>query len=77
MIDMIPCSECKQCNRKGKPSISRGSKYCNEHIISNKNTGGLFKWVVSIKDRLLEKRWDDKKQEIKTTKGFRKDWWYR
>ena len=73
---MISCSECRQCNRKGKPSVLRGSKYCNEHIITVKRKSVLFKWVDNIKDKIMDKRLD-KDGKLTTSKGFRQSWWYR
>jgi len=31
----IKCSVCGQCNRKGQPSVARGSLYCDVHQIGN------------------------------------------
>lgn len=33
---MIECCKCKQCNRKGKPSVTRDSAYCQHNRIDNK-----------------------------------------
>lgn len=76
---MLSCHHCKQCNRKGKPSVMRGSAYCDTHrkTIGQVNRSGLFH---RFKDFLFDKRakFDDKgrMKEFKK-KGFRKDWFIR
>lgn len=44
----IKCSDCRKCNRKGKPSVTKGSLYCE------KNRG------IATPERLdvAEKIWD-------------------
>ena len=75
MSDLIKCSVCRQCNRKGKKSVSRHSAYCDSHKkegVKN-NRVGLFK---RFKDFISERRFDDKEKTMKTD-GFRKSWFYR
>ena len=74
---MIPCNQCHQCNTKGKPSVSRGSKYCDEHIISIKRNNSFLNIILNFKDKLFNKRFDEKTKSLKTTKGFRESWFYR
>lgn len=44
----VKCYECKQCNRKGKPSVMKGSLYCE------KNRGIITPERLDI----AEKFWD-------------------
>lgn len=77
MADRISCRECHQCNIKGKPSVSRFSKVCDERYkrpIQAKRS--IFDVVIRLKDRLFEKRYDKEKKDI-NTKGFRKDYFMR
>lgn len=76
------CSDCRQCNRKGKPSISRYSKYCKTHYKTNNKTDkkqniGVF---TNIKNKLFDKRTKyDEEGNMKdlNQKGFRKIWFWR
>ena len=77
MMDRISCNECRQCNRKNRPSVTRLSKHCDTHHINLvKSKGGLFKFFTGMKDKIFEKRLDDSGQ-LKTAKGFRQSWFYR
>ena len=71
----LNCLECRQCNRKGKPSVLKSSSYCDSHRIRNKISKriGLF---ATIKERLFNKRFDEIKNDFKS-KGFRKSWFMR
>ena len=71
MDGRISCQECKQCNLKGKPSVSRYSKYCDVHYYRPKPLSFFKSFFTKITDRLFEKRYDEKTNKIKTTKGFR------
>ena len=80
-MERLSCKECKQCNRKGKPSVLRFSKYCDEHhkhrIVAKK---GLFGWLTDVKDKFYNKRVEyneDGSIKDMNTKGFRKDWFFR
>jgi len=77
----ITCIECKQCNRKGKPSVTRFSKYCDTHYIhKTKVKKGMFNWFTNLKNKYYEKRvkYDkDGKPKDLNTKGFRKSWFWR
>lgn len=81
MINRISCVECHQCNRKGHPSVMRGSKYCDEHYTKQVRVSffsGLFtRFIDRVRDRIFEKRFDEKTGGLKSTKGFRKDWFTR
>ena len=72
----IKCNECRQCNSKGKPSVTRGSAYCDSHIKYGiqVNRVGLFQ---RFKDYLFERRYDEKEKKMRTTKGFRPSWFWR
>lgn len=72
----IPCHECRQCNQKGKPSVTRNSAYCNSHVRHGVivNRSGLFQ---KFRDFITERRFDDKENKLKTTKGFRPSWFWR
>ena len=81
MRDLIACSDCQQCNRRGKPSVMRGSMYCDTHKRGRPVTKGQQGFLSRLKDRFFEKRTvkDKETQEIKEvrTKGFRESWFYR
>jgi len=77
-MDRISCRDCGQCNRKGKPSVSRFSKYCDQHFGAGH---GIFKavkssgFILDLKARLFERR-ADKETGLKS-RGFRKSWFFR
>jgi len=76
----LNCKTCKQCNRKGKPSVSKGSTYCRDHRIKIKEPRFNLGIFTKIKNRMFDKRVEyDKKGKIKNlkTKGFRKSWFWR
>jgi len=76
-MNRISCIECRQCNRSGKPSAMRLSKYCDDHYVGKvKSKGGILKFFTGIKDKIFDKRVDEKGQ-LKSTKGFRPSWFYR
>ena len=75
MSELISCSVCKQCNTKGKPSVTRHSKYCYEHRLGIKHSS--FTFFTNIKDKIFNMRYDAKENKLKTQKGFRPSWWYR
>lgn len=54
------CRKCGKCNKKGKPSVTRGSSFCEKMQTQTKEKGILSK----IAKRLLEK------VEQKEVKGF-------
>ena len=73
-MNRISCMDCRQCNRKGKPSVMRGSIYCDKHFVhrvQTKKKTGLF---AGIRDRFMEKRYDPERGIKK--KGFRESWFY-
>jgi len=72
----IKCTECKQCNSRGKPSVMRNSAYCDSHIKVGirVNRSGLFRGFM---DFLFNRHFDDKEGKLKTTKGFRSDYFLR
>ena len=76
VMTRISCMECRQCNRKGKPSVTRLSKYCDEHYTKQTAKPSMFGFLTRIKDSLGFKRFDEKTSKL-NTKGFRKDWFYR
>ncbi|RLF50594.1 MAG: hypothetical protein DRN24_06270 [Thermoplasmata archaeon] len=75
-MDRIPCSVCRQCNRKGKPSVSRFSAYCDSHVKEGirVNRSGMFQ---RIKDFIYAKRYDEEQKNVNVTKGFRPSWFWR
>lgn len=81
MKELIACSDCRQCNHKGKPSVMRGSMYCDTHRVGKPVTKEQKGFFSRIKDRFFEKRTvkDKETDEIKEvlTKGFRESWFYR
>jgi len=73
----VSCLVCRQCNRKGKPSVTRLSSYCDKHYINQVRAKlGLFSKLISFKDRLFNKRFDEKTNKL-DKKGFRDDWFLR
>jgi len=80
-MDRIACVECRQCNRKGKPSVLRFSKYCDDHHIYRvKTKKKKLAWFTDIKNKFVEKRteYDDEgKMKDMNTKGFRNSWFWR
>ena len=81
MDERIKCSTCEQCNRKGKPSVMRGSIYCDVHQKKTHKKSDRKGFFSSIKDRLFKARTekDIETGEIKNirTRGFRDDYFYR
>ena len=47
---LVNCRECRKCNRKGLPSVSKGSKVCEERrgIITPERKTGWGNFVSSI-----------------------------
>ena len=80
-MNRIPCLECRQCNHKGKPSVTRFSKYCDNHYkFREKPKKSLFGWLTNIKDKFAERRTqynDDGSIKDMNTKGFRRSWFWR
>ena len=79
-MNRISCRECKQCNRKGKPSVSRFSAYCDSHYIKHQHQPTKFSIFTSIKNKILEKRakYDKDGKLIDLDKrGFRESWFWR
>jgi hypothetical protein len=73
-MELISCSNCNQCNHKGKPSVTRLSAYCDNHRIDNKIIRtGFFK---SFTERIFTILHPDNKSEIKKG-GFRISWYDR
>ena len=82
-MDRITCIDCGQCNHKGKPSVMRGSMYCDTHYHQLGKIGWLdrikrfFGFKEQFKDKLVDKFYDKKKGEMNKIKGFRDDYIYR
>ena len=80
-MSRISCRECGQCNRKGKPSVSRLSKYCDNHYVKPSVTKrNWFGWLTDVKNKLMDKRVklnEDGSVKSFNKKGFREDWFYR
>jgi hypothetical protein len=71
------CIECKQCNRKGKPSVTKHSKYCDSYYKKqSKPTDDKLSFWTRIRDKYFEKRYDEKQDKMET-KGFRPSWFWR
>jgi len=75
-MDRIACVECRKCNIKGKPSVTRLSKYCDEHYTYRVQVKKRFGLFMDIKNKFLDKRFDDKKKKL-NKKGFRESWFWR
>jgi len=80
-MERIACRECRQCNRKGKPSIARGSAYCDSHYIHRAKTKrGWFSFITDVKNKFMDKRTkynEDGTIKEFNKKGFRESWFYR
>jgi hypothetical protein len=75
-IELKPCFECRQCNHKGKPSVMRGSQYCDTHKKQSKvkQKGILSRFV----DRWISRNENKKNPEQQPpTKGFRPSFFWR
>ena len=80
---MIKCYECRSCNIKGKPSVMKGSAYCDSRIkFGVKKTQKTQR--IGIFDRFKNFLWDrrtkfDEKGNLKEfkKKGFRESWFWR
>lgn len=78
----IKCYECQQCNHIGKPSVMKGSAYCDSHRVKESQVQvvtriGLFQ---RFKDFMFDKRYkdaDDEKKRRLESKGFRPSWFWR
>lgn len=73
------CRECRSCNRKGRPSVTRYSKYCDDHY-RFKQKRSIFSFLFEIKTKYFGKRAtynDDGTLKELNTKGFRKIWFLR
>ena len=75
-MDRLPCNVCKQCNHKGKPSVTRFSKYCDNHYVKRVQTKKKLGFFTEVKNRFFDKRHDEKKNKL-NTKGFRESWFWR
>lgn len=77
ILDLKPCYECKQCNHIGKPSVMRGSAYCDSHKRHGTKAVERISLFQKFKDRLFTKNFDEKENQMKPIKGFRKHWIWR
>jgi hypothetical protein len=77
VFELQPCSECRQCNHIGKPSVMRGSLYCdthNKHEKKPERAGILGRFI----DRWISRHEDKKHPEMQPpTKGFRPSFFWR
>jgi hypothetical protein len=84
------CNTCGQCNRKGRPSVTRESAYCDSHKkYGHKDPdriGLVQRFRNFISERRMVKVKTDEKDEygkplfeekFSTTKGFRPSWFWR
>jgi len=77
MTNRISCLDCGRCNKKGKPSVTRLSKYCDENYVRKLQTKkSLFSFFTGIKDKFFNKRYDEEYNKM-NTKGFRPSWFWR
>lgn len=75
-LELKPCSVCRQCNHIGRPSVMRGSMYCDSHKRQGRIVAriGLFQ---KFKDRLFKRYYDENENKMKPGRGFRPSWWLR
>ena len=57
-VDELNCNECKRCNRKGNPSVMKGSAVCE----LRRGKEGRISWFDRLRFRMVEfgklrKRW--------------------
>ena len=80
-MERLECNQCRQCNRKGRPSVSRFSKYCDDNYIHRvESKKGLFSWFTEVKNKFFERRAKyDEEGNLKdlNKKGFRESWFWR
>lgn len=80
-MNRIACVECRQCNSKGKPSVMRFSKYCDNHYIHRvKVKKSIFGIFTKIKNKMMDKRVkynEDGSIKEFNKKGFRDSWFWR
>lgn len=84
--NLIACNDCRQCNRKGRPSVMRGSAYCDSHVIKRiHRRKGIFGFISKIffkehvKNKYTEERTkynEDGTIKSFNKKGFRESWFY-
>lgn len=74
------CISCRQCNRKGKPSVTKYSLYCDRNYTNIKRTNKSSIWrkillriniFKKLKESFIDKRFNDTIGDL-NTKGFRK-----
>lgn len=75
------CIECRCCNHKGKPSVTKYSKYCDEqYLLSHKTTPKFFSFLFERVDHFKERFKKFQENRITTkgvkTKGFREVFFY-
>jgi len=51
----MKCKDCKRCNRKGKPSVTKGSKVCCERMVKQKPVGFFERFKKNLMDRFKDK----------------------
>ena len=82
-MERLACYKCGQCNKKGKPSVMRYSKYCDTHYTGRditKTKKGLFSIFTDVKNKFWDKRVQynkDGTMKKLESKGFRKSWFWR
>lgn len=82
-MNMIKCYECRACNIKGKPSVMKGSAYCDDHIRGGvkhtqkeQRTGLFARFKGFLFDRRTRLDAEGNVREFKK-KGFRESWFWR
>ena len=85
-MDLVACNVCRSCNRKDRPSVLRGSAYCDSHRVKHVHgRKGLFGWISkkffsNLKDKMYDRRIkyneDGSIRDFKH-RGFREDWFWR
>jgi len=80
-VNRIECYKCRQCNRKGRPSVMRLSKYCDDNYIRRvKTKRSIFSFFTKVKTKYFDKRAkynEDGTMKDLNTKGFRESWFWR
>lgn len=71
VTNRLSCLECKQCNRKGKPSVLRFSKYCDESY--TKKLPSKLSFFTNIKNKFFDKRFNEETGKL-DKRGFRDSW---
>lgn len=62
----LDCRKCKKCNCKGKPSVTKGSMYCDkQRKLFKQERESIYARLKRLKKTLFQKRERQEKIELK------------